>query len=140
MAVVAGRTQLQLKDTTNRVTVPENNRARLMFYLNCLCVVLKLDDPQINRLTQYNNYHLSDEQTDALIALCCLLSHDVLLDKYIFHTEQLCGDLTNKYTLFLFFFQTGAVQFSLGTFYSVVIITPANKDGRPHGGPSMVAS
>ena len=99
MALVAGRTQIKLKDTTTEVTVLENNRAKLMFYLNCICIILKLDDLEIIHLTQYNNYRLSDEQTDALIALCYLLSPDVLLDKCIFHSEEMSGNLTNRYFL-----------------------------------------
>ena len=43
------------------------------------------------RLRRYNNYSLSAEETDTLIALCYLLSPDVLLDKCLFHSEELCG-------------------------------------------------
>ena len=96
MAVVAGRTQIGLKPTSHSVTVPNDNKAKLMYYLNCTCSVLQLDDPRINRLTQYNNYRLGGDETDALVALCYLLSPDVLLDKCIFHSEEMCGNSSNK--------------------------------------------
>ena len=96
MAVVAGRTQIGLKPTSHSVTVPNNNKAKLMYYLNCICSVLQLDDPSINRLTRYNNYGLNGDETDALMALCYLLSPDVLLDKCIFHSEEMCGNSSNK--------------------------------------------
>ena len=96
MILLAGRTEIELKDITTYVTVPDNNRAILMYYLHCICIVLKIYDPEIICLTQYNNHRLIDEQTDALIALYYLLSPDVLLDKCIFHSEELCGEMTNK--------------------------------------------
>ena len=47
-----------------------------MYYLNCVCTLLNLDDhADINRLRKYNNYDLSEDQTDRLIALCYLLRY-----------------------------------------------------------------
>ena len=93
-----GRVNYNLKDTSSKANVPNNPTARLMYYLNCLCSVLKLDDDQdINRLRRYENYFLSRGDRDLLIQLCILLKPDVLLNKCIFQDDRLCGDMLNKF-------------------------------------------
>lgn len=93
-----GRTDYNLKDTSVDVTVPNSSTAKLMYYLDCICAVLKYDDePIINRLRQYQNYFLSRQERDLLIQLCIVLKPDVLLNKCIFQEDALCGDSMNKF-------------------------------------------
>jgi len=35
-----GRTEVEVKDIGRTVSVPQDPRAKLMYYLNCMCVVL----------------------------------------------------------------------------------------------------
>ncbi len=59
MALVAGRTELGLKDTSKTVRVPGSARGRLMYYLSCVDSVLQLgDDPDIKRCVR------ADERCD----------------------------------------------------------------------------
>ena len=91
-----GRTEISLKKTTIDVTVSNDNRARLMYYLDCVCCVLKLDDDaDISRLRKYNNYRLTDDQEAQLLALCYILSPDVLINKCIFPSED--SERTNEF-------------------------------------------
>lgn len=93
-----GQVKYNLTDTTEKVEVPNDSRARLMYYLNCMCTVLQLDDdPGINRLCQFRNYFISRAERDFLIQLCILLKPDILLNKCIFQNDQLCGDMGNKF-------------------------------------------
>ena len=93
-----GQVKLKLKDTSSSESVPNDDRARLMYYLNCLCSVLKLDDnADINRLRRYQNYFLSRSDRDLLIRLCFLLRPDVLLNKCIFKNNRMCGNSGKKF-------------------------------------------
>lgn len=93
------RTQVGLKETGNTVTIPSDPRARLMYYLDCMCAVLSMDyNADVNRLRRYrNDYTLSHSDTSALIKLCLLLSPDELLDKCIFQNDGLCGNSGNNF-------------------------------------------
>ena len=93
-----GQVKLNLKYTSSSLTVPNDDRARLMYYLNCLCSVLKLgDNADINRLRRFQNYFLSRSDRDLLIRLCFLLRPGVLLNKCIFKNDRMCGNSGNKF-------------------------------------------
>lgn len=91
--------QVGLKQTGTSASVPDSPTARLMYYLDCICSVLKLDDDEdISRLRNYNQYsYLSNPDKNLLIHMCYLLSPDTLLDKCIFQCDSLCGDSTNEF-------------------------------------------
>lgn len=44
MAAVMGRTELGVREFGQTVTIPNDPKARLMYYLDCMCVVLDLSD------------------------------------------------------------------------------------------------
>ena len=93
-----GQVKLNLKDTSTKADVPNDPRAKLMYYLNCLCSVLKLDDnADINRLRRYQNYFLGRSDRDLLVQLCILLRPDILLNKCIFQNDSMCGNMGNKF-------------------------------------------
>ncbi|KAK3088577.1 hypothetical protein FSP39_020833 [Pinctada imbricata] len=107
MAIVASRAEIGIKKTGSTVHVPDVPRAKLMFYLNCMCNVLDLNDPNMSRLTDYGNYwRLSAEEEGKLLLLCLMLSPDVLNGKCIFldETGEMCGNVQNA------FFELSAVQ------------------------------
>ena len=72
MALVAGRTQIEIKKTGTTVTVPDNPKAKLMYYFDCVCSCVEpdSDDSSIRRLRNYvyRNYSsLSNEEEAQLL-------------------------------------------------------------------------
>ena len=86
-----------VKKIETSVTIPNDNRAKLMYYVDCVCTVLQLDDEDgsINRLRRYNNYYLSDAQEEALLVFCLLFTPDVLEGTCFFLTEE--GERLNEF-------------------------------------------
>ena len=72
---ILGSTEVEFKETgRTSADIPNNNKARLMYYLECVCNVLNLDDDaDINSLRKYTDYQLTEDETDRLITLCYLL-------------------------------------------------------------------
>ena len=93
------RMRVGLKATGTTVSIPDDPAAKLMYYLNSMCTVLRLDDNEdINRLKDFRNYHLlSHTDRNVLIHLCLLLKPDVLLDKCIFQDDAMCGNSSNEF-------------------------------------------
>ena len=117
MAAVFDRTEIGLRQTGFTVSIPNHPKARLMYYLNCMCQVLAIDDEGgIETLTDYRNYYTLDEiETDLLVYLCAALSPDVLMGKCIFPHEELCGELNNQ------FFELSEVTTSLAATEHIII-------------------
>ncbi|CAC5356539.1 unnamed protein product [Mytilus coruscus] len=94
MAVAYNRQELKIRDTTVLASVPENDTARLMHYLDSMCTVLQLEvtDYSIQRLKDYKKYYLltRDEQEN-LIGLCFLVSPDKLEGSCIFRSDEICN-------------------------------------------------
>ena len=99
MALFHNSTEIGLRKTGVKVNVANDPKAKLMYYLDCICTVLKLDDqPEINRLRQYANYNsLSQSDTNLLVNICLLLKPDILLNKCIFQEDSLCGEFSNEF-------------------------------------------
>lgn len=96
MAALIGE-RVGIKNAGTKVTVPGSPTAKLMYYLDCVAVVIRLDDPNLNRLRNYMGYHLlNDTEIDALLALALLLSPDQLIGKVFFPSED-CGESRNKF-------------------------------------------
>lgn len=98
MALSFERTQVGLKEFGSKVTVPNNSKAKLMYYLDCVAIVLDLrtDLPRkfLNYARGYNQ--LNTEESIELLALCQLLSPDVLTGKCIFENNEMSG-LRNRF-------------------------------------------
>ena len=100
MAVVYNRNEVGLTDTTVEITVPGNDTARLMYYLDCMCSVLGLETTEYNiaRLTDYKkHYMLTNDEKVKLLLLCRYLSPDELNNKCIFQSDEMCGDMPNRF-------------------------------------------
>ena len=119
MALAFGKTELTVKKTGVAATVPDNPKAKLMYYLHSICHALDLDtsDSQnIRRLRDYANYRaLSDDEVTQLLLLCAMLSPDILLDKVIFQNDAMCGERSNE------FYEIGAVRNRMVVSNSIVI-------------------
>lgn len=67
-----------------------------MYYLDCVATLIELDNPNLNRLRNFQNYYfLNDVETDALLTLVVLLSPDELIGK-IFSPKTICPRITNS--------------------------------------------
>ena len=90
MAMVSAKREIGIKDTTKIANVPDNPKAKLMYYLQCVSCVLDLKDNQhINRLTRYGRYNsLDDDDTDILLTLIILFSPDELIGKVFLPCED----------------------------------------------------
>ena len=107
--------RIGVKDISRTVTVPGNSKAKLMYYLSCVKTVFQLEDSTLQRLTDYQNYHLLTEpETDALLAMVISFSPDELLGKVFFHDED-CGGGSNQ------FFELSAVSHMLAVTDNVLI-------------------
>jgi hypothetical protein len=98
MAVVFSKKEVGVTDTSVTVKVPDNDIAKLMYYLKSICSILGLETTgyNITRLTDYDNhYMLTNDEKVKLLLLCGYLSPDVLNNKCIFHSDELCGDSNN---------------------------------------------
>ena len=102
MAVVLIGEQAELTDITVKVTLPENDTAKLMYYLRSVSTVLSLEtmEDNIARLTDYkNHYVLTNDEKVKLLSLCKQFSPDKLEGKCFFHSDEIGGDLPNRFFL-----------------------------------------
>ncbi|OWF42668.1 hypothetical protein KP79_PYT04838 [Mizuhopecten yessoensis] len=76
--------RMQVEKTSVPASIPNNAKARLMYYLNSVCSVLEVGNDagsNINRLRNCQNYaSLSADETDQLFLICLMLSPDVLIN------------------------------------------------------------
>ena len=114
MAALIGE-RVGIKETGVNVTVPASPTAKLMYYLDCVAIVIQLDSPNLNRLRNYRSYYLlNDTEIDALLALVLLFSPDELIGKVFFPSED-CGGSSNQ------FFELSSVTHMLAVTDNVLI-------------------
>ena len=118
MAFALGYSDVNVKRTGVSVTVPNNSKARLMYYLDCMCTALDLsrNSQNLQRLRNYRNYSsLTASETNELLLLCTLLNPLTLNNKCIFHSEEACGDSGNE------FFEVNSKRTTFAAVQSVMI-------------------
>lgn len=117
MALVLGKNDVGVKRTGQAVQVPNNDVAKLMYYLSCVCVSIEAnDEPEIRRFTDYMNWHrLSNDEVKQLVVLCYTLSPDVFEGKVFFQSDELCFDFSNE------FYEISQVQSRIVAAQSIVI-------------------
>jgi hypothetical protein len=93
------RNEIGFKEFGSDVSVAENDVAKLMYYLNCVCITVNCnDDPEIRRFTNYRNWsNLSVDDQKKLLVLCYALSPDIFEDKVFFQSEALCRGSPNRF-------------------------------------------
>ena len=87
-----------IKAIGQRTSVPDNDLARLMYYLSCVDTVIQYHE--IDRLTDYQNYDSLDvEDITVLLELVILFNPKFLVDKGIFILDEslLPNDLDNQF-------------------------------------------
>jgi len=83
-ALAYHQTQISGKNTTTRATVPEDNLAKLMYYLYCVNSVLA-GSPFPDYVTDYANYRSKSKDTKKeIVLLAALFNPNELLGK-VFH-------------------------------------------------------
>ena len=100
MAAVFGREEVGLKATGRAVTVPNDPRARIMYYLDCVFTLIGAGDlpREIRRLANFRSYSsMSSLDCVALLALAKELSPDTLSGQVIFQSDEMCGTSSNKF-------------------------------------------
>jgi len=97
MSATLGMRNLEMKTFGHKVEIPNNPFAKLMYYLNCVNVVIQYEE---NTLTDYNNYHLlNTDQLAIVYALAKILNPQLLINANIFiHDPRLViGNTDNQF-------------------------------------------
>lgn len=100
MALAFERDEVGIKETGRAVTVPDDPRARIMYYLDCVFTLIGGDDlpSEIRRLANFRRYSsIGTLDCVALLALAKELSPDILVGQVMFQSDQMCGNSTNKF-------------------------------------------
>lgn len=94
-----GWSKYGLLRTGTNVKVPERDKAKLMYYVACLCSVLDLTNvPNISRMCDFSNYYmLREQETDDLLLMCYRLNPDLFIGKCIFKDEDICPEIQNEF-------------------------------------------
>ena len=75
--------KLTVKDTTVEVFIPDNPKAQLMYYLNCISEVLMTD--KLSRYTNYQKYYLiPDSELPDIVALALIFNPEIMMESKIF--------------------------------------------------------
>jgi hypothetical protein len=99
MAAFLQQTDFEIERTGVTASVPNNDVARLMYYMKCVCTAIDCNqDPEIQRFTNYHNWsYLSFDERKALVVGCYTFSPDILENKVFFHSNVLCVDSLNEF-------------------------------------------
>ena len=72
----------------NPDNVPDDDRARLMYYLDCVLTTMEQDLPHIDRFRRYQDYHLTRKEESELYVHGLNLSAEKLFNKCIYPTDK----------------------------------------------------
>lgn len=99
MALAFGKDQIEVKKTGQRITVADNDIAKLMYYLQCVCTTIECnDEPEIRRFTNHSNWRsLSVDEQRQLVLFCYTFSPDMFEGKVFFQNDALCMDCSNEF-------------------------------------------
>ena len=74
---------LNVEKIGRTVNVPNNDLARLMYYLNCVASVIQYEED--NKLTDYQNYHmLTKKEEDAVYGLAASFNPKIFMNADVF--------------------------------------------------------
>jgi hypothetical protein len=87
MSATLGVNKVRVEAYGTTTTVPNDNIAKLMYYLDCVLIVIEYD--RNNKLTDYQHYkNLNSEEKKAVIQLAILLNPKLFMDANIFIVSQ----------------------------------------------------
>jgi hypothetical protein len=111
-----GSTQFDFKAFGKTANIPNNDIAKIMYYIDCVCTVIDYNDRNIQRYRNYSNWaNMSDEEDRLIFILALALSPDELEDKAFFNAPRLCPDATNQ------FYEIGQVRKQFVVVRSIII-------------------
>ena len=86
MSATLDYNSLKIEATGSETLVPNNNLAKLMYYLSCVFAVIQYNED--NKFSDYKHYYnLSKEDEKSVIVLALLLNPKLFLDAHIFVIE-----------------------------------------------------
>ena len=97
MALVEAN-EIGIREIGRVAAIPNNDVARLMYYLDCVCSAIQYTDNDIHRYRNYQNWSsLPNDDVRVLWILCLALSPDEFEGKVFFQSDDLCGDCGNMF-------------------------------------------
>ena len=88
MSATLGVNKVRVEAYGTTTTVPNDNIAKLMYYLHCVLTVIEYDGNN-NKLTDYQHYYnLNNEEKKAVIQLAILFNPKLFIDASIFIVNQ----------------------------------------------------
>lgn len=92
-----GGRSIKFEDVTTKAEVPNNDMAKLMYYLNCVNCLIDFDIP--SKLRNYEKYrYLSYEEENEILCLAIILSPDEFVKrKVMVPVSKLDGGLSNRF-------------------------------------------
>ena len=98
MSLDLGFQSLDVKLTGSKAYVPENNLAKLMYYLNCVTGVIQYDEN--NKFLEYQKYYLLSEKEEQLVVIIAILfDPKILISQSLFlvGSEYVPSGKTNQF-------------------------------------------
>ena len=87
MSLTALGHSLELEKISTKTTVPDNDYAKLMYYLNCVSSIVDFDIPR--KYINYDEYYnLSYSEKKELLALCILLEPSLFTNSHLFILDE----------------------------------------------------
>ena len=87
MCASLGFNKIRIKDETTKASVPDNDIARLMYYLECVSSVLKYKG--LSQYTNYNKYYnLSSKEKNEVIQLANIFNPVILMKAKVFILKE----------------------------------------------------
>ena len=76
---------LDVKLTGSTTSVPDNDIAKLMYYLDCVFAVIQIDIDGVERYTNYSEYYsLTIEEQNKVLSLVSLFNPKIMVESYLF--------------------------------------------------------
>ena len=95
MSIGLASKRFTVKDITIRVFIPDNPKAKLMYYLSCISNVLNTN--KLNRYTNYSQYYfIPDSEIPDIVALATIFSPEIMIKSGIFLIDEYI-DLGNRF-------------------------------------------
>ena len=82
MSLTMGYESLDAKMTGSKTTVPENDLAKLMYYLDCVFAVIRYDGAE--QYTNYKEYLLSTKEEQTVVGLAILFNPEIMIESSLF--------------------------------------------------------
>ena len=87
MSASLGYNKIRIKDSSVKATIPNNDVARLMYYLKSVSTVLKYNG--FAKYTNYNNYNnLSNREVNEVIQLATIFNPVILMKAKVFIPKE----------------------------------------------------